>query len=281
MSSESYGDDRLAQDFVRAFDKQRTTLAGFARCSNRDELSIVRDGFYLGLAKDLCPDHYKRVLVMVVRRNLGGTNDTGIAHGEDHGVLSLSAEEMVRAARACDDDEHESNPEPATKNASHKEPSATTIAPTTTDRKTTYWKDLLEAVHATAENVGSDLEGIWKTLEDGRMNWLAAVSNAHPIKVLLQNALAENESTEGDTTDAMMVWIYSICVTLSETSPTLRTAVEDWMVAVDMPEKTNPLKGYREELWDPRRDEWRPLDLGAQAAAEAGGANLLEAWKAR
>mmetsp|Transcript_17187 Transcript_17187/g.35914 ORF Transcript_17187/g.35914 Transcript_17187/m.35914 type:complete len:325 (+) Transcript_17187:48-1022(+) len=114
---------QLTESFVRAFDKQRSTLAGFARCSNLEELHVVRDGFYLGMAKDLCPDEYKRVLVMVLKRKFGSSNgngngngdetnshndngcyDTGIVPGENQGMLSMSFEEMVLAARVCDND---------------------------------------------------------------------------------------------------------------------------------------------------------------------------------
>mmetsp|Transcript_14564 Transcript_14564/g.30978 ORF Transcript_14564/g.30978 Transcript_14564/m.30978 type:complete len:160 (+) Transcript_14564:88-567(+) len=73
---------QLTESFVRAFDKQRSTLAGFARCSNLEELHVVRDGFYLGMAKDLCPDEYKRVLVMVLKRKFGSSNGNGNGDGD-------------------------------------------------------------------------------------------------------------------------------------------------------------------------------------------------------
>ena len=40
-----------------------------------------------------------------------------------------------------------------------------------------------------------------------------------------------------------------------------------------------PLNGYQQELWDPRRKEWAPVDLAAQAQAERGGTTLDAAWK--
>ncbi len=294
------------KEFIQAFNKQRTTLAGFARCSNKEELEVVRDGFYLGLAKDLCPDAYKAVLVLILHKKFetGDKNKASqdvdkektknelIVEEGDQGVLSMSFEEMVLAARACDEpsfsagDESQESKRDTTKEESIE----------TKNAPTTYWKDLVQTVLSIGEAVGSDLESIWKTLEDGRLNWLGAASAAHPIKVLLKKALVDDNALDsaGDVNDAMMVWIYSICLALSggatdsgeETTTatgTARTqmgiAVDKWVTAVNMTDKHNPLKGYQAELWDPRRDEWRALDLGAQHAAESGGANLLEAWK--
>mmetsp|Transcript_25115 Transcript_25115/g.53393 ORF Transcript_25115/g.53393 Transcript_25115/m.53393 type:complete len:376 (-) Transcript_25115:168-1295(-) len=339
---------QLTESFVRAFDKQRSTLAGFARCSNLEELHVVRDGFYLGMAKDLCPDEYKRVLVMVLKRKFGSSNgngngdetnshndngcyDTGIVPGENQGMLSMSFEEMVLAARVCDNDNeidthtdndnhnhNKSNNTNTNTNTNENDETKDTAAAATTTTTTThnaiggdddatktttrYWKDLLEALFRIAETVGSELESsVWKTLEDGRMQWLRAVSAAHPIKTILQKALAlesksKSETNDANTSDAMMVWIYTICVHLTTaaeeqeddddtdtttTTTQLKRAVDDWMVAVDMTDRFQPLKNYQAELWDPRRDEWRPLDIGAQEAAERGGADLLEAWNAK
>eukprot|EP00536_Pseudo-nitzschia_multiseries_P000523 jgi/Psemu1/282395/fgenesh1_pg.6_\ len=310
---------QLTDVFVAAFDKQRSTLAGFARCSNLQELHVVRDGFYLGMAKDLCPDEYKRVLVVVLKRKFGsngsgsvGGFDTGIVEGGNQGMLSMSFEEMVLAARACDDDfendvhadgetnssgdaanddETKGSSANAEKDGTSFEAAADATTENTEPRRC-YWKDLLGALFRVAETVGSDLESIWKTLEDGRMNWLRAVSAAHPVKVVLQKALAKdnNENANANASDAMMVWIYTLCVHLVATTeeadtnatvdPTLKQSVDNWVVAVNMTDRYQPLKGYQSELWDPRRDEWRPLDIGAQEAAERGGADLLEAWKA-
>mmetsp|Transcript_88109 Transcript_88109/g.179803 ORF Transcript_88109/g.179803 Transcript_88109/m.179803 type:complete len:307 (-) Transcript_88109:82-1002(-) len=283
--------------FVRAFDRQRTTLAGFSRCSGLEELRIVRDGFYLGLAKDLCPDRYKEVLVMVLRKKFAGEKtrdeasesdrskktdegclDTGIVEGGDKGMLSMSFEEMVLAARVCDDDDDE-------------------------NRSSRSWKNLVDSVLETAGAVGSDLESIWKTLEDGRVEWLRAVSAAHPIKTVLKKALEKDNATdsEGDVSDAMMVWIYAICLALAEgrhhhndgdksggegrresvhRAATMGLAVDRWVDACNMADRQKPLEGYRAELWDPRRDEWRALETGAREASERGGADLSEAWEA-
>ncbi|VEU33829.1 unnamed protein product [Pseudo-nitzschia multistriata] len=317
------GDESLADAFVRAFDKQRPTLAGFARCSNLDELRIVRDGFYLGMAKDLCPEEYKRLVVVVLERRFagggggGGGVDTGIVEGGNHGMLSMSFEEMVLAARACDEEEEDDDDEnhgdhsekqknqtetDATNEPPETEPEeeprrkrhdpATAASPAAKDppddrRRKRCWKDLLESLFAVAEAVGSDLASIWGGLENGRLRWLAAVAAAHPLKAVLKEALAlEEDASQGE---ALMVWIYALCVHLSanvDAGPEpgdpsgLAGAVEDWVVAVEMKDPVRPLEGFRSELWDPARDEWRPLDVGAQEAAEKGGADLLEAWGA-
>ena len=54
--------------------------------------------------------------------------------------------------------------------------------------------------------VGSDLDGIWNTLENGRMDWLGAVTAAHPLKVILKEALNKDKNkTERDEVDIKMV----------------------------------------------------------------------------
>ena len=289
------------EDFVSAFNKQRTTLAGFSKCSNQDELDIVRDGFYLGLAKDLCPDAYKAVLILILRKKFdkgesrSPESTKGIVEEGDQGMLSFSFEEMVLAARECDKPRYT---EPTTDDDSNESNNATKdLAPTT---PTTYWKDLVDTVLVIGDSVGSDLESIWKTLEEGRLSWLRAVSVAHPIKVILKKALEDDNALDsaGDVSDAMMVWIYSICLSLADgttqstatdeettsaasaTKHQIKAAVDQWVDAVNMTERNNPLKGYQAELWDPRREEWRALESFAQQAAESGGAELLEAWKA-
>ena len=305
-NAESSPTDKVTpEDFVAAFNNQRTTLAGFASCSNKKELDVVRDGFYLGLAKDLCPDAYKAVLILILRKKFGNTkgenHKTSQGHGlveeGNQGILSMSFEEMVLAARACDDTETSSPSDETTHGENTETNTDESNGTETNNNPTSYWKDLVDTVLSIGKSVGSDLESIWKTLEDGRLAWLKAASVAHPIKVLLKKALQDDNALDsaGDVSDAMMVWIYSICLALvendtvdEETSrapPTnareqLSAAVDKWVTAVNMTDKHNPLKGYQAELWDPRRDEWRALDLAAQQAAESGGANLVEAWKA-
>ena len=59
----------LTQDeinFTNAFNAQRFVLAGFARCGSEEELHVVRDGFYLGLASDLNVEEYDKVREAIV-----------------------------------------------------------------------------------------------------------------------------------------------------------------------------------------------------------------------
>ena len=220
-----------AIEFTNSFNRNRPTLAGFAACSDRAELLVVRDAFYLGLASDLCPGEYEPARMAIVL-DAAVASATGT---DDH--LRV----MIESAR-----------------------------------ESPGWDGMVRAVTDRAESVGSDLGGIWATLERGRLEWLSAVSTAHPIKVVLKEALdGESGATDGDVSDAKMVWIYAICLSV----PSLAVAVEKWRRVVKMGERNNPLKGYNAALWDCRKDEWSPLDLGAQAAAEGGGSSLEEAWK--
>ena len=84
----------------------------------------------------------------------------------------------------------------------------------------------------------------------------------------------EKEGTDGDVSDAKMIWMYAICHGLAKS----RAHAAAWAELVGMHDETQPLKGYAPEKWDPRTAEWAPLDLGAQAAAERGGTSLDEAW---
>lgn len=218
-------------EFTNAFNLQRTTLAGFAKCQNQEELDIVRDAFYLGLARDLLPMEYQRVSAKIV---------TASAVADTVGT-SDSMTNMIQSARTSPG-----------------------------------WDDLIEAVHRKAAAVDSDLKGIWKTLEEGRLEWIKAVNGAHPIKELLKKTLAEKDSMEGDVSDAKMIWIYGVSLNLKQ----LQVHAATWARVAKIPNPTQPLIGYNEKLWDPRLDEWRPLDLGVQAAAERGGSTLEEAWNA-
>ena len=338
-------------EFITAFNKQRTVLAGFAHCTTIEELHIVRDGFILGLAKDLCPDQYKSVLILILRKQFASqqkqeqeqeqnvihippetsssetkTTEKGIEN--DHGMLSMSFEEMVLAARICDEnnnsngndvdvddnngnnsnDNNNSNKDGKSSGICSKDDSLSATSVKTTKSTTCYWNDLIKSVKCIATSVGSDLDSIWKTLEDGRLVWIRAVTAAHPMKLILKHALKENntENNPGDVSDAMMVWIYCLCINLivskSETKSEPSTVVDanenvndnndrsillqlqndvnQWCIAVNMKDKYNPLQGYQSELWDPRRDEWRSLDIGAQEAAERGGTTLFDAWNA-
>ena len=93
------------------------------------------------------------------------------------------------------------------------------------------------------------------------------------IKATLKPAV--DGATPGDVSDAKMVWIYA----LSRSIPGLAAASDAWAAAVGMADASKPLAGYAAEALDPRRPEWRPLDIGAQEAAERGGTTLDAAWE--
>mmetsp|Transcript_20337 Transcript_20337/g.46134 ORF Transcript_20337/g.46134 Transcript_20337/m.46134 type:complete len:233 (-) Transcript_20337:684-1382(-) len=219
--------------FTNAFNVQRPVLAGFSRCSDREELHVVRDGFYLGLASDLCPEEYDPVREQVV-------TDPSVAEATR---TKDAFRRTVEAAR----------------------------------RSEGKWDRLVEAVENKAAAVGSDLKDIWMTLENGRLEWLAAASSAHDIKTTLKDALENQKggATEGDASDAKMIWMYALSLSV----PSLGKEADAWRKAVGMEDSTRPLVGYKAELWDCRKDEWAPLDRGVQAAAERGGSSIEEAWK--
>merc|ERR1740124_818604 len=145
-------------------------------------------------------------------------------------------------------------------------------------RASPKWNDAVQVVKKKAKGVGSDLESIWKSLEQGRLEWIQAVNNAHPIKDFLKNALTKGAAAEkkassnqqtildGDISDAKMIWIYGLSLNITA----LQQATNSWAKIVRMSNPTEPLVGYQPELWDPRLDEWRVLDLGIQAVAEQG-----------
>ena len=217
--------------FSNAFNNQRFTLAGFAKCHSKEELHIVRDGFYLGLASDLNLDEYDPVREAIV-------TDASVAE-------AVKSENSFRRTVEA-------------------------------GRKSKQWDSLVKAVQAMAISVGSDLDEIWMKLETGRMEWLTAVSSAHEIKKLMKSALNNQcgGAMDGDVSDAKMIWIYALSLSI----PSLEKDVEEWVKVVEMKDKTRPLVGYKPELWDCRKTEWAPLDLGAQAAAERGGSSIEEAW---
>ena len=147
----------------------------------------------------------------------------------------------------------------------------------TAARASPNWLDLLTALHDKSAHVGSDLNNIWQTLETGRLEWLGAVAAAHPLKVILKEALSKDKNrTEKDVVDMKMVYIYALSLSIES----LANDAEAWRQAVRMENKTNPLQNYNGDLWDPRKDEWRPLDLGVQEAAERGGSSFEAAWDA-
>ena len=66
---------------------------------------------------------------------------------------------------------------------------------------------------------------------------------------------------------------------LSLNIPSLKAESEKWAKTVEMEDPLRPLVKYQADKWDPRHEDWRPLDTGIQRAAERGGSLLDEAWK--
>ena len=126
--------------------------------------------------------------------------------------------------------------------------------------------------------MGTDLEkDVWERLERGRLEWLNAVGHAHQLKVTLRGAVEADDGTEGDVSDAMMVWMYALALNI----PALKPAAERWADKVEMEDRTRPLQGYKPDKWDARTEEWRAVDLAVQEAAEMGGMDDIKvAWKA-
>lgn len=212
-------------EFTNAFNGRRNTLTAFSSCNTQEQLRIVRDGFYLELAHDVCPREYAVVRIGIV-------TDENVATAAGKGILDLFRTTVESA------------------------------------RKSEGWDVMVQALLAKAVSVGSDLEAIWMKLETGRMEWLAAVNAATPIKTTLLNALEKDENkTEVDIMESKMVWIYSMALSI----PSLSNAVKQWQKLVQMKDANRPLIGYQQELWDCRKNEWAPLDLGVQAAAERAG----------
>ena len=228
--------DQQAAHFTEAFNRNRATLALFAKCSTKDELHIVRDAFFLGMASQLCPKEYASI-----RENL---------------ITDASAFDAIASSINTD------------------KGLETTV---TSARASPHWLDLVTAVHAVSNSVGSDLDGIWNTLEKGRLEWLGALASAHPLKVVLKEALSKDKNKNGrDELDMKMVYIYALSLSIES----LDNVSEAWRKVVRMENKAIPLQNYNGDLWDPRKEEWRPLDLGVQEAAERGGYSFQAAWDA-
>ena len=150
-------------EFTNAFNSNRATLAGFANCASREELHVVRDGFFLGLASELCPIEAVPVKQKIVQDMVA--------------AQSGGFKKTIESARLAHG-----------------------------------WDAMLEALFSKALFVGTDLQSMWLGLEEGRIEWLTAVSAAHNIKVVLKTAVEKDGGSVGDTSDAMMVWIYAICI---------------------------------------------------------------------
>jgi hypothetical protein len=221
--------DQIA--FTNAFNNQRGLLAGFAKCWNRDELQLVRDGLYIGLASELLPVEYALVQETIV------TNPS-VATTRDSPAGFMT---MIHVARTC--------PE---------------------------WQALVDRLLELADRVDCDLPGIWKTLEDGRMEWLTAINGAQTLKSLLLEMLKRDSATNsvGDVSDAKMIWMYSLACNI----PALEAERQKWAAAVQMTDPLRPLLKYQAQLWDARHEHWRALDVGVQAAAERGGSTVEATW---
>lgn len=237
QSNETLGTMTPAEiGFTNVFNKNRPTLALFSKCASKDELHIVRDAFFLGMASQLCQQEYESLRVAIF------TDPTSFIRIANTFNKADGLEAMVTAARSSDG-----------------------------------WESLLAALHAVATAVNSDLDAIWMTLEKGRLEWLGALNSAHSLKMILKDALKQDEkSTEQDEVEAKMIYMYALSLSL----PIDENVRGGWRKVVQMEDETNPMLNYHGELWDSRKDEWRPLDLGVQAAAERGGSTFKDAWEA-
>ena len=222
--------------FTNAFNANRQCLALFAKCSTLDELHVIRDAFYLGMASICCKKEYEVVREEVITDEASASTIIASMNGPK------ALESMITSARSS-----------------------------------AGWGPLLGALHELSSAVGSDLDQIWEGLESGRLEWIGALSAAHKLKLILKAALNKDDRhSQDDDTDAKMVWMYALSLSI----PALAHAREAWARTVQLQEPTNPLKHYNSELWDCRKAEWRPLDLGVQDAAERGGSSVNEAWDA-
>ena len=218
-------------EFTNAFNKQRVVLAGFAKCNTKEELHIVRDGFYLGMCRHLRLPLYNNVKETIIK-------DMKVAAASG---TPGSFEQTIQSARSAPD-----------------------------------FDKMIKSLFENAKLVNSDLPSIWLTLENGRLEWLETIKATHALKLKLKKHLKDDKkSTARDVIDAIQVWCYGLCLA----NPKTRHVAEMWARAAKIETLDQPLNGYQQELWDPRRKEWAPVDLAAQAQAERGGTTLDAAWK--
>ena len=52
--------------FTNAFNENRSTLALFAKCATKDELDVIRDAFFLGMASKVCPSEYEALRTSII-----------------------------------------------------------------------------------------------------------------------------------------------------------------------------------------------------------------------
>ena len=219
--------------FTEAFNKNRPVLAGFAKCESLEDLHIVRDGWYLGLAKGLSLATYEPVKKSIVE-DMRVAMAAGTAGG---------FQQTIESARGS-----------------------------------IGWHAMVANVLETAEQVESDLPGIWEGLESGRLEWIKATKATHMLKMNLRLALTKDNAmdSKGDVHDAKMIWMYSLAAVLP--GKQMSDIAKLWATAAKVESFYEPLVGYKPELWDPRRKEWTALDLLVQEAAIRGGTDLDEAW---
>mmetsp|Transcript_20375 Transcript_20375/g.40352 ORF Transcript_20375/g.40352 Transcript_20375/m.40352 type:complete len:230 (+) Transcript_20375:90-779(+) len=82
------------QTFTNAFNQNRPTLALFSKCSTQDELHIVRDAFFLGMASLLCPQEYESLRMDII------TDPTAFISIAGSVNTPKGLETMMTAARA-------------------------------------------------------------------------------------------------------------------------------------------------------------------------------------
>ena len=82
--------------FTNAFNVNRPTLALFSKCASKDELHIVRDAFFLGMASQLCPQEYGALRISMITDS---SSFTSIVNSLN---TPKGLEAMVTAARASD-----------------------------------------------------------------------------------------------------------------------------------------------------------------------------------
>jgi hypothetical protein len=217
--------------FTDAFNKSRSVLAGFAKCESLADLHIVRDGWFLGLAKNLSLTEYDLVKKTVVE-DMRVAMAAGTAGG---------FQQTIESARGS-----------------------------------IGWHDMIMTVRARALEVDSDLSGMWEGLENGRLEWINATKATHVLKMNLRGALEKDDAMEGDVHDAKMVWMYALAAVLP--GEQLQKLAKLWAKETKIISFYDPLKEYTPDLWDPRKKEWKALDLMVQEAAIRGGTDLDAAW---
>ena len=101
LSGQELVDARLI--FTDAFNKNRSVLAGFAKCENEEDLHVVRDGWYLGLAKNLSLPEYasvKKAVVEDMRVAMAAGTVGGFAQTINSARDSIGWHQMVAAVKA-------------------------------------------------------------------------------------------------------------------------------------------------------------------------------------